>query len=981
MNRMPLALLVGPANAGKVARLLDRYLGAMGRDPFLVVPNRAEIDRVEHDLLARSPCLLGGWIGTFDDLFERIACGNGAHRPVATDLQRTLVLRGALAGTSLNGLGASARFGGFSDSLLGAIAELEGGLVDPAAVEGDLGRLYAAYVAELERHGLGDRDLERAHAVERVEQELEAWEGRPVFAYGFEDLTGVQWALLQALAGRADVTVSLPYEPGRPAFAALERTAGDLSDLASGLVEELAPGSGWEADHPPEALEYLERALFTAGTVPAPPPLEGAVRFLEGAGARGALELVGDEVLGLVRAGTPPEEIALVCPSLERWRAPLETALATLGLPYAFEGRIRLAQTAFGHALLGALRFLWRGGERRDLFAFLRSPYSGLARAHADYLEGRLRGLGVRTNVEERVVELRGQRLAWLDEARAATGPLAAVRTLARAMTRGAHGLEAPPVSESSLVDLRAFEQVSRLLVELEGWEKLAGPLEREDVLAALDTATVRLGSAGQAGRIAVLDLLRARTRRFQVVFVLGLEEGTLPRRSVASPFLDDETRRELDASGRARLERPDGVARERYLFYAACTRPSRRLYLVREAAGDEGSPRQASPFWEEVRGLFAPDEVKRWTRRRPLSALTWGLEEAPTERERLRALAALAASDPDEAGALAEANGWERRLNRARQAFERSTELTNPAVLAELGARASFSATELEAFAGCSSIWFVERLVAPRQIDAEVDAKLRGSIVHTVLHRFFSGLPKEVGADKVEPGNVEDALRFLRSCLDDALGGVRQELDDLERRELAGSLWRDLEHFVRAEAAAESPLVPRRFEVSFGSERSAPELQRGLDLGGFTLSGKIDRIDVDPFSARGIVQDYKSGKTAYSAAKIDSELKLQIPLYMLALRDLVGIEPIGGVYRALAGEGQARGLLRASAKEDGVPGFARNDYKDEEEFWGQVDRAAEHARGFVGRIRGGDVRHDPLGDAGCPTWCDLYPMCRVRRP
>jgi len=32
-----------------------------------------------------------------------------------------------------------------------------------------------------------------------------------------------------------------------------------------------------------------------------------------------------------------------------------------------------------------------------------------------------------------------------------------------------------------------------------------------------------------------------------------------------------------------------------------------------------------------------------------------------------------------------------------------------------------------------------------------------------------------------------------------------------------------------------------------------------------------------------------------------------------------------------------------------------------------------------VERIRGGDVRHDPLGDAGCPSWCDLAPMCRVR--
>ena len=56
--------------------------------------------------------------------------------------------------------------------------------------------------------------------------------------------------------------------------------------------------------------------------------------------------------------------------------------------------------------------------------------------------------------------------------------------------------------------------------------------------------------------------------------------------------------------------------------------------------------------------------------------------------------------------------------------------------------------------------------------------------------------------------------------------------MTDLQRRELDQTLWRDLEALVRAEAEAPLPLVPRRFEVSFGSERSPQELQRGLDLG-----------------------------------------------------------------------------------------------------------------------------------------------------
>ena len=70
---MGLALVVGPAHAGKVALLLERYLDVLDRDPWLVVPNRFDIERVEHDLIRRRPALLAGRIGTFDDLFEAIA--------------------------------------------------------------------------------------------------------------------------------------------------------------------------------------------------------------------------------------------------------------------------------------------------------------------------------------------------------------------------------------------------------------------------------------------------------------------------------------------------------------------------------------------------------------------------------------------------------------------------------------------------------------------------------------------------------------------------------------------------------------------------------------------------------------------------------------------------------------------------------------------------------------------------------------------
>ena len=972
---MALSLVVGPAHAGKVALLLERYVAVLADDPWLVVPNRADVERVEHDLLKRRPALLGGRIGTFDDLFEQLAQSGPVERQVASEMQRVLALRKAIARTSLEGLSASASSSGFADALATALGEVEAALVEPERLDGDFGRLAVAYQAELDRLGLEDRDRLRRRGVERLASDFEAWHGEPVFAYGFEDLTGAEWALVEGLAGRTEVVVSIPYEPGRAAFSALERTVGDLAGLATGAVEELQRPVTRDV---PEALAHLERQLFQDESEQGP-ALDGSLRFLEGAGARGTVELVAAEILELVRGGTPPEAIGVVCDSIDRYRTTMDTVLDALGIPYSIELRARFTDTPFGRAALGVMRFAWLEGRRGELFRYLRSPYSGVERRAVDFVEGRLRGRAIAdpARVAEEGERLRGAPLPALDALRAASDPVDAARELVRTMSRNAWGLEAPPTSSHARADARAYQAAVRTLDELAAFAALDGaPIGADDVVAALERTTVRPVGAGEAGYVPVLDFERARTRSFDAVFLLGLDEGSFPRRDRPSPFLGDDVRAALGN----RLDRVDSIAYDRYLFYTACTRASRRLVLVREAANDEGVLREPSPFWDDVRSLFDPGDVARATERRPLSRLTWALESAPSERERLRAVARLAVDDGESASALAAANGWTRRLDRARTAFDRETALTSSGVLGWLGGRTMFAATELERFADCSSAWLVERVIDPKTIDAEPDPMLRGQIVHTTLNRFYSTLPKELAADRVTPENLEAALGLVRRCLDAAIeSGARLDLTPLQTAELRQTLIADLEGFMRDEATSEVAFEPRRFEVAFGSERAAPELQRGLPLAdGLSLSGKIDRIDVDPFSARGIVQDYKSGAGAHSARDIDRELRLQIPLYVLVLRDLVGVEPLGGVYRSLSGRRVTRGMLRESAKDD-LPGFARHDYLDDDEFWAQAETARGRAADYANRIRAGDVLHDPKGD-GCPSWCDLWTVCRVPR-
>jgi ATP-dependent helicase/DNAse subunit B len=425
---MTLALVVGPAHAGKVALLLERYLAALDRadraaggdDPWLVVPNRVDVERVERDLLRRRAALLAGRIGTFDDLFEHIVGDDPQRRPVASETQRALAIRNAIAGTSLGALSGSSPSDGFADSLLTTLGEVESALIEPSRLDGDLGRLAEAYRGELDRLGFWDRDLLRSRAVERLASDFDAWSGEPVFAYGFEDLTGAEWALLEALSARAEVTVSIPYEPGRAAFASLERTVGDLAGLAAGSIEELAPSPA-RADGVPAALVHLERELFADISTTAP-SLDGAIGFLEGAGARGTTELVAAEVLELLRHGASAERIGVVCDSVDRWRAVLDTVFVPLGVPFAIEQPAQLGETVFGRALLGLLRFAWLEGRRGDLFRFLRSPFSGLERRSVDFVEGRLRGRAIAEpeRVAEETEKLRGAPLPALDRLREA---------------------------------------------------------------------------------------------------------------------------------------------------------------------------------------------------------------------------------------------------------------------------------------------------------------------------------------------------------------------------------------------------------------------------------------------------------------------------------------------------------------------------------------------------------------------------------
>ena len=119
---MGLSLVVGPVHAGKVRLLLDRFVDALERDPWLVVPNRGDVERFERELVERCGGLLAGTVGTFDAVFERIAHADAEPKRLLGDVERALVLR-RLTERRPEAVG---RFAGYADALGRTLSELEG---------------------------------------------------------------------------------------------------------------------------------------------------------------------------------------------------------------------------------------------------------------------------------------------------------------------------------------------------------------------------------------------------------------------------------------------------------------------------------------------------------------------------------------------------------------------------------------------------------------------------------------------------------------------------------------------------------------------------------------------------------------------------------------------------------------------------------------------------------------------------------------
>ena len=871
-----------------------------GRSALLALPGDADAIRARDELSASCP--IGVRVATLEGVVEAEWALQGDGKRLAGGLGRDVLLARALVAA-----GVADRPGRGAIALLGTLAERSGAVLPVPAAAGDLAdRIIDAlsrYRSLLRDHGM----VERSEACSRLADfaapaEVIAVDGFVRLPREFETL------LLGWSASGARVVVSVAGRPDRAGSAActpfVERM---LSAGASLTLLESEEGAR------PAELERARRELFEGAE---PGCGAGAVALAVAAGEEAEARHIATTVAALVRRGTDPGKIVLLFGDARRHAAWIRRALHDESILADVDASVAVGETAFGAALLTLRAAAVGGFVREGMTALLHSPFSGVVTSRADESDLAWRRSGT-------------QRGRSLLKGASAAGPLIEEfvqlwkrpigseevlrwKKLADHLFANGYPGVAPVPDEDALAEAAVHRSLCRALQE--AVEIGDGEIEPAELWERFAASRVMPAAPHREGRVLVTSVDRIPLDGRAHVVLGGLTASEFPRRG-------SEDRLEGDAVGRVlgrlgiEADPAEHALEERRAFYLAVAGAQETLTLVRRGSDDEGTPLRESVFWDEFLDLY----------RRPGSVL-------PKDAFPQLTSATVAAG------------------SRQRGARAVRGELAGAAGLEDLASITHVSPSEIESYLACPYKWFIERRVRASTPDRALDVAAAGGLAHAALAAFYREWAGAAPDGRVTPELREQAMNMAMRIAEDT---VRAEgsPDTLEGMTLLDSVVPSVVALVGRDAEFLPGCAPAHIEWAFGRSGEVD----AIDLGGVSLVGRADRIDVGPEGL--VIVDYKRTH-ASSLAQIRERGLVQLQLYALAASKAFGLPVAGGLYRSLK-DGSDRGFVLG-----GVGSFNRNDTVDAARLAELLAEGADAALGAVARMRDGRIAPTPSDDA-----------------
>lgn len=665
--------------------------------------------------------------------------------------------------------------------------------------------------------------------------------------------------------------------------------------------------------------------------------VEAATRRLE-------MEAVAADILRLCREENyRRRDIVILLRDAENYEATLPLVLEDYGISYFLDSKRPSVHHPLAELLRSALEVM-QGFRYEAIFRALKTGYFPLEREQVDLLENYVLEFGIQgqkrwaqeepwtwrrwhglqnpqAEAEEttRVTQVDALRRDAIRELLTLKEALQDAQDV-RAMTTALYTfLEALHVPETLTQEADAAEEAGALALALEHrqiWEGVISLFDQmvetsgeehlstralaqivEDGLDALDIALIPPGL--DYVTISSFDEGRANAR---AVYLLGANDGVMPRQSHESGLLSDADRLRLhDLNIEIPQGTKDNAFQESFLLYRGFTKAREYLWVSYALTDAEGGALAPSPLIGRLRTLFPR-----------VHFLSLPLENAQRQDELLlaegrRAITSLASA----LRAFREGQGflpfWQDVYNWAlqsphRQALEmvlqgffaqtRAESLPEKLATSLYLRRGSLrgSVTRFEAFAACPFQHFAHYgLNLTERRERQLRLPDLGIFLHGVL-RDFGLRVKEAG--KLWRDVNEDEARQM-------IGDIAQNLAPRLQNELLLStpLYRNL--LTRLKETAEQS-VQRLMELDSTSNFHPLALEKdfGLGKGGLRamtydvpqvpnarleVTGQIDRIDRSEDGQYFSVIDYKTGAASIALWEVFYGLKLQLLTYLLA--------------------------------------------------------------------------------------------------
>ncbi|HZO81925.1 MAG TPA: PD-(D/E)XK nuclease family protein [Candidatus Binataceae bacterium] len=1041
-------------------------------------------------------CLLGHSVMTFPQLIDRLWREFGPRGALLDDLGERIAVCEAIA--AAGGAMRSSRAG--AEHVLGLIRQFKSAALAPADLRraasalGDvagaarldeLAALFERYEEVLARHAMCDRhDRERAvleglHALERRGERPALLDGiRQLQIAEIYDFSLLQFMIATALirtTGDARLTIQAaehPTDATRFANLTWNRFVAEES-IADKVLPDFV-----RRDGRPGRLGYLLEHLFTQ-TAAAPPPADATLEIVEAPTPLAEIEEVGRAIRRALEAAEPlaPARVAVVARDLAPYADDLRAVFRRYRIPLDLSETPGVRATAPARLVETILRAARENFERETLAALLRSPHLRAAapelapmlnevgyidrgakrlaecvKSHLDDLRGALAGAAdesERTKLRTRVRRVEDA-LAHFERVLGALEPLGAPGRLTEHLDRLRRALDAlgfDPAGDGERADdaVRACGPVQGALAGLARYAALADSGRALDaaefaamVEAAFDGAAASEAGAGAPDAVRALPVLEARGLDFDLVFVVGLNDGLFPIYRPDDPLLPDDLKLALNRPLGDALRRRFGadapshagrILRTRYdrngedflLFHLALSMPSRRVVLSYAAADAGGNPLVRSPFIDEVLRLLGDPSGSSIARRIPAASIPPAAEDCFSAEEFLARAAADHTLDAAAAEVIAprvELDSIAQRaaIERAREKYlALPTREENPepdeagmryaadkdksdaagpfdgrvaphARLAQMlvgtaDAPRAWSASRLDELAACGFKFFAGRILILREEDEpdyELSAMETGDLIHDVLRRLVEAKVDfaDAARARTQAARVLDAVRAERRPLarDPGFFDLRWE-----------SVERTVEEFIafqaRYSAAHPDFGVETEYEISFALADSRDGARAPLQL-----EGRIDRLELHPARGRlsGLcVLDYKNARRADTYRKMaDPEgaefgwTAFQLPLYLMGARKAFN-ERLASETTLTAGYVVLRADKKLQARQVERDLVELDPFRRAQALAAGTVPVAERIWRLIDDALGGRFDVDPRR---CDDWCRYRSVCRYHK-